>query len=181
MQTVENDLQPQLEQAQRALATALNKACGVKLKEASTGEMIRVEETLAVATLAAKKVVSIRLRRRKQLATSQPATQGSAIARAPADVLPAISQRVFDEVQGRRWRVYAVHPSMSTVERDALPDAYRHGWLSFEAADEKRRIAPIPEGWEALSIDELRLLCQRAQRVPKRTSNPITPPDPTSQ
>jgi hypothetical protein len=185
MAVVENELQPYLEHAQKALATALDEVCGVNLGQASTDELIRIEETLAGASQAAKQVVSIRLRRRKQRerATEEgetrpaPAPGGGR----PADVLPAISQRVFDDLRGKRWRVFAVHPSDSSLESGALPDSYREGWLSFEATDEKRRVAPIPDKWEELSIDDLRLLCQRAQRAPRRISKPAPPPESTSQ
>jgi hypothetical protein len=179
--TVENEiLQPNLEQAQKALATALDEACGVDLHQINTDELIRIEETLATASKAAKQVVTFRLRRREQRAAGQsdaPLPGPSNL----ADVIPTISQRVFDDLRGRRWRVIAVHPTMATLERAALPESYRAGWLSFESGDEKRRAAPIPAGWEELPIEELRLLCQRAQRAPKRTSKPVPPPESTSQ
>jgi hypothetical protein len=181
MATVEGELlQPNMEQAQKALVTALDEACGVDLGEASTDELIRIEETLATATQAAKQVVSFRLRRREQRAEGKSRT-AAPVSGGLADVIPVIQQRVFDDIRGKRWRVFAVHPSRTTVERAALPEGFREGWLSFEADDEKRRVAPIPEGWEQLTIEELRLLCQRAQRAPKRRSKPIPPPESTSQ
>lgn len=59
-----DSLEPKLEIAQQALDTALEQACGVDVRKANTGEMIRIEETLQIATNAAKEVVSVRLRRR---------------------------------------------------------------------------------------------------------------------
>jgi len=38
----------------------------------------------------------------------------------------------------------------------------------FESSDEMRRVAPIPERWEELSADDLRMLCHRAQASPRR-------------
>lgn len=182
MVSVENELlQPYLEQAQRALTTALDEACGVNLSKVNTDELIRIEETLATASQAAKEIVSIRLRRREQRAASKSKTPPPPAASGPVDVIPAISQRVFDDVRGKRWRVFAFRPTWTTVERAALPESYHEGWLSFEAEDEKRRVAPIPAGWEELPIDELRLLCQRAKRAPRRTSKPVPPPESTSQ
>ena len=81
--------------------------------------------------------------------------------------------RVFDDIRGKRWRAFAVYPSSATVERAALPEAYRKGWLSFESSDEMRRVAPIPENWGDLSIDELQQLCHGAGSAPKRV-NTIT-------
>jgi hypothetical protein len=183
MVTLENEmLQPHLELAQKALVTALDEACGVDLGQASTDELIRIEETLSSATQAAKQVVTFRLRRRKERAAGRSETPHLPAATSLADVIPTITQRVFDDIRGKRWRVIAVRPATPTEERIALPEQYREGWLSFEAAgEEKRRVAPIPAGWEELPIEELRLLCQRAQRAPKRTSRPVPPPESTSQ
>ena len=182
MATVEDPLlQPQLERAQAVLESALDEACGVNLGQASTDELVRVEETLATASSAAKEVVSIRLRRRQRRirAANQSATPAAS---RPADLAPAVSQRIFDDIRGRRWRVFAVHPSSSTLESGALPDSYREGWLSFEASDERRRVAPIPARWEELSIDELQILCHQAHRAPKRISGGrVSPPDASPQ
>ena len=37
------------------------------------------------------------------------------------------------------------------------------GWLTFESEGGRRRLAPIPPGWERLSDEALERLCQRAQ------------------
>lgn len=44
-----------------------------------------------------------------------------------------------------------------------LNDRFAHGWLVFESAREKRRLSPVPEGWDAVPPDELERLCNRAQ------------------
>jgi hypothetical protein len=158
-------LQPQLDLAQKTLEQALAEACGIDLHDIDTGELIRIEETLATASKAAKDAVSVRLKLRARRKQSP--------ARAP-DMERRATQRIFDDIRGKRWRVYAVHPTHSTPERVALPEAFRDGWLSFETADETRRVAPIPVGWEELAIDELRQLCHKAPSTPKR----INPADP---
>lgn len=43
-----------------------------------------------------------------------------------------------------------------------LPEAYREGWLLFESAIEKRRLAPVPRDWESLSDQALQALCAGA-------------------
>jgi len=60
-----DSLEPKLALAQQKLDTALEEACGVDVHKANTGELIRIEETLALAAEAAKEVVSVRLRRRE--------------------------------------------------------------------------------------------------------------------
>jgi hypothetical protein len=155
-------LQPQIDEAQKALGIALEEACGSELDEVDTGELIRIEESLAVAMKAAKQAVSLRLRRRNQRAVSDQSAAGGAQSRPNAAESPAVTHRIFDDIRGRRWHVFAVHPSTATTERVALPAAYREGWLSFKSNEEIRRVAPIPDKWEELSIDDLRLLCYRA-------------------
>jgi hypothetical protein len=51
--------------------------------------------------------------------------------------------------------------------RITLSEGYGRGWLTFESLTEKRRLIPIPSGWEVMSNGELRLLCDKAKPVPK--------------
>jgi hypothetical protein len=44
-----------------------------------------------------------------------------------------------------------------------LPEDWKGGWLTFESGDEKRRLAPVPEGWERLRPQRLELLCRVAK------------------
>jgi hypothetical protein len=157
-------LKPKLREAQKALEVALEKASGVDITEVDTGELIRIEETLVMASKAAKEAVSMRLRLRSQRSQSKSDKQASAEA---ADT-PGINHRIFDDIRGKRWRAFAVRASTATVELGALPEAFRHGWLVFEASNEVRRIAPIPDHWEELSTEELRLLCHKAASTPRR-------------
>jgi len=161
-------LQPQIDEAQKALEVALGEACAADLEEVDTGELIRIEESLAVASKAAKQAVSLRLRRRTQRRAAAPSS----------DVVPVATHRIFDDIRGKRWRAFAVHPTSATVERAALPESYRHGWLTFESDDEMRRVAPIPDKWDDLTIDDLRLLCYRAGVAPKRVNALDKPRDP---
>lgn len=51
--------------------------------------------------------------------------------------------------------------------RITLAEGYGSGWLTFESFDEKRRLIPVPPGWEELSHGELRSLCEKAKRIAK--------------
>ncbi|MGH7678877.1 MAG: hypothetical protein ACRENU_10455 [Gemmatimonadaceae bacterium] len=161
MDSATGELQPQLEQAQQVLAQALDKACASDLDEIDTGELIRIEETLDLASKAAKEAVSLRLVRRKRRADQK----------ASAAMEDAIAQhRVFDDYRGTRWQVFAVFPSEATAGKSALPPTFREGWLAFKSETELRRVAPVPANWIDLSIEDLRELCHRAYAAPKRAS-----------
>lgn len=45
---------------------------------------------------------------------------------------------------------------------------FANGWLCFESEREKRRLAPIPAGWESRDAGALEHLCEQACRVPSR-------------
>ena len=159
---------PSVEAAQQALEKALDVACGADLNKVDTGELIRIEETLAIASKAAKEVVSVRLKRRSRRAPAQEA-QGEPIPDDTAEVESPVAHRIFEDVRGKRWHAFAVQASDSMSDRAGLPEEFRQGWLAFESKDELRRVAPIPEHWAELSTDELRLLCHNARSAPRRT------------
>jgi hypothetical protein len=71
--------------------------------------------------------------------------------------------RQFRDAAGVEWKVSMTPRSSAAVSREHyLPEAYREGWLLFESATEKRRLAPVPADWEALPDDKLVELCSAA-------------------
>lgn len=97
-------------------------------------------------------------------------------------------QRQFLDSHGRTWTVWNVDPARVASELDAawrerhasaasevrpratLPRAMSAGWLCFQHADEKRRLAPAPRLWDRLTSSELESLCSRATTVSKVTT-----------
>lgn len=93
-----------------------------------------------------------------------------------------MSLRSFIDSEGTEWRVWDVVPEGvpaqdrrrtdtldPTVPDRRLPvvdPELDGGWLVCESALEKRRIAPIPEGWESCPDAELERLCKRARERP---------------
>jgi hypothetical protein len=49
----------------------------------------------------------------------------------------------------------------------AVASEYSNGWLCFEAEGEKKRLAPVPPGWEEAGPDRLGTWLQAAKRVVK--------------
>lgn len=56
------ELRPQLAEAQEALGDALKEACAMDASKANTGELIQIDELLAIAGESAKKAISVRRR-----------------------------------------------------------------------------------------------------------------------
>jgi hypothetical protein len=161
------ELRPKLQRAKATLRSALKEACHADLERANTGELIRIEEVLAIANEAAKEAVSVRRRlsTEQHVATPMPP--------------PALAREIVDE-RGIRWAVFAVVPTTSE-DRPTVRERFRGGWLSFDSGEETRRLVPIPTGWQQLTDLELRVLWAQAEYTPRRAHSaprerPDTPP-----
>jgi hypothetical protein len=67
---------------------------------------------------------------------------------------------------GIEWTVYEVNPVANDWRSiGALPEGYRDGWLCFESATEKRRLLPLPMGWQELPLEQLGALLVSATQV----------------
>jgi hypothetical protein len=60
------DLKPELVRAQTELGETLKEACAMDPKSANTGELILIDELLAIAGESAKKAISVRRRLRSE-------------------------------------------------------------------------------------------------------------------
>jgi hypothetical protein len=61
----------------------------------------------------------------------------------------------------------------------AYQESLREGWLTFEsAAGTRKRLAPIPRGWETAPDERLELMCRVAEegRRSGATRDPDAPP-----
>jgi hypothetical protein len=85
-------------------------------------------------------------------------------------------ERTFTAPDGTRWQAWDVVPSQhadwSEKALRHLPDVLADGWLVFESAMEKRRMHPIPPGWETEGELRLREYCVRAEPVTRRAVRP---------
>lgn len=157
----------ELHAVEDTLRTTLREACGTDVTHADTGELIKVEEMLAIATDAAKQAISIR-RKRKQVRRTTPPLP---------DDLPAeqADHRAFTDDAGVEWTVRAVYPLDRTDVRHArLLGTFQQGWLSFECAVSKRRLSPIPDGWVTLDDAGLHALCRQAEEASARRTEDRT-------
>ncbi|HEU0054828.1 MAG TPA: hypothetical protein VFQ39_16700, partial [Longimicrobium sp.] len=109
--------------------------------------------------------------------------------------------RTFVDRAGVEWQVWSVIPGARADERRsgydrrspdpvfgspgaerrsggdrravhaALSSALTGGWLVFECPTERRRLAPIPPGWDRCDVPSLERLRDRARLAP-----PVPPP-----
>lgn len=149
-------LRPQLGHAKNTLKSALESACDTDVDRADTGELIRLEETLAIANEAAKEAVSIRRRL---------SSEGAEFTSSLTEASP--THRQVEDEHGVRWDIFAVRPSQREG-RSAVQERFRDGWLTFDSGGETRRVAPIPADWERLDPKELLRLCAAAETAPRR-------------
>jgi hypothetical protein len=89
----------------------------------------------------------------------------------------AMAVREFTDSNNIVWRVWDVttaqmHP---VTKNEEFMGDLADGWLAFESAFEKRRLAaPYPAEWATISIPELEALCRRAPRVVIRQPKSIS-------
>ncbi len=168
MESMQPDrLVPELREAESLLEQALTEACATEPPaKVDTGELIRVEEMLALAGDAARRAISIR-RKARAARESMGAVPETAGVRS-ADQPPALTHRLFDDSRGVRWDVWPVYPEPRAAQLSALTGTFQSGWLVFESIGEKRRLSPIPSNWESLPPGELERLCERAEIAPRR-------------
>jgi hypothetical protein len=68
--------------------------------------------------------------------------------------------REFTDSTGTRWVVWSTLPALG-----GLPGAMRDGWLTFDSPTSRRRLMPIPPGWEEAPPARLELLCRSSLEV----------------
>lgn len=153
-------------EAAELVEQALTEACAASpVHEADTGELIRVEEMLAVASDAARRAIALKRKARQEEAPQT--VEGLPLA--GSDQGAASPHRAFTDARGVTWDVWAVYPEgRRPSQLSALPGSFQTGWLVFESLREKRRLSPIPSGWSALSPEALEQLCDKASAATRR-------------
>ena len=86
----------------------------------------------------------------------------------------ALRTLVVDGSEWTAWDVYPAAPSRLRLTGSAAQ--MEQGWLCFECTAEKRRVAPIPAGWEEWGDDELEACLRGASRVDRRPGGPALAP-----
>jgi hypothetical protein len=87
-----------------------------------------------------------------------------------------MAARSFIDRDGTRWQAWDViptqHSGWSRAAQRHLPPSMAEGWLCFESEGSKRRVHPIPNGWDAWSDEALSRTCMEAEPVQPRLPRP---------
>jgi hypothetical protein len=89
-----------------------------------------------------------------------------------------MAMREFTDSAGIGWRVWDTVPRRGAAYHEPL----KAGWLTFEnAGGTRKRLGPIPHGWETASPERLELMCRVAEEVQRTgtTRDPDVPQPPT--
>lgn len=80
-----------------------------------------------------------------------------------------MATRTLHAPDGTVWEIWDVLPGLQLGARKSrtplLPDEMAGGWLCFDSPAQKRRLYPIPAGWDQSDDAELWQLCQDARAV----------------
>jgi hypothetical protein len=79
-----------------------------------------------------------------------------------------ITRRCTDRT-GTAWEVFEVFPAAERRVVERVPESFRGGWLCFQSFTERRRLAPIPLGWEKWDDPTLLSASEQGQRSQRRT------------
>lgn len=74
-----------------------------------------------------------------------------------------MAYREFSDAQGIRWKVWATRPTVGGI----YSSGFEEGWLTFEGASQRCRLAPIPARWEIADDAKLRLMLKAAKLATK--------------
>lgn len=72
-----------------------------------------------------------------------------------------MAYREFTDGDGQAWRAWDTYPQ----NRGIVTAPYAEGWLCFESRGGKRRLSPIPPGWDELPGERLCVLLRAAGQV----------------
>lgn len=70
---------------------------------------------------------------------------------------------------GVGWEIFEVQPGADGRPIERMPEGFRSGWLCFQSPTERRRLAPIPLGWQHWEERELLGALEDGRRSPRRT------------
>jgi len=85
-------------------------------------------------------------------------------------------RRIVDK-QEQVWDVWAVTTPVVSTRRILVQADLQSGWLAFQCGEQRRRLAPLPVGWDEMSDQALLGLMDQASPIQPRAMRPanVTP------
>ena len=81
-----------------------------------------------------------------------------------------MAHRTIVDEQEQVWDVFAVSTVASTARRVLVQADLQSGWLAFQCGEQRRRLAPLPPGWDEMSDTALRALMDKASPIASRVT-----------
>jgi hypothetical protein len=81
-----------------------------------------------------------------------------------------MAHRTIVDDQEQVWDVFAVSTVASTSRRVLVQAELQSGWLAFQCGEQRRRLAPLPPGWDEMSDTALRDLMAKASPIASRVT-----------
>jgi hypothetical protein len=63
--------------------------------------------------------------------------------------------------------------ALKKVARSPIAAEFAYGWLCFETVGEKRRLAPVPEGWDRADDETIEQWCCLAKPAVRRKTGEV--------
>jgi len=76
-------------------------------------------------------------------------------------------RRIVDH-QDQVWDVWEVRTSAVGSRRIHVQPDLQEGWLAFQCGEQRRRLAPLPVGWDEMSDRALLGLMEKAAEIQPR-------------
>lgn len=76
-------------------------------------------------------------------------------------------RRIVDNEE-QVWDVWEVRTSATTSRRILVQPDLQAGWLAFQCGEQRRRLAPLPTGWDEMSDHALLGLMDQANPIQPR-------------
>lgn len=73
--------------------------------------------------------------------------------------------REFSDEHGSRWQVWSTYPTTAKNE-ERVREQLSSGWLTFLSGKTRKRLVPVPSGWETATDDDLRAWLHDSEHAP---------------
>ena len=84
-----------------------------------------------------------------------------------------MAHRKIVDNEEKEWDVWAVTTPTSSARRVLVQAELQAGWLAFQCGDQRRRLAPLPPGWDEMSDHALLELMGQANPIQPRVMRPL--------